>query len=123
MTKAYTDAYYFHHTCGSVYRLMDQFVDCGVDILNPIQPGVYQMECERLKATYGDRLTFWGGIDTQHLLPEGSVQDVKDAVAHILSVMEPSGYILSPAHTIQYDVPAENLLALYRGAQEYYAAR
>lgn len=122
-TRRYTNAFYKHHTCGSVFDLIPTLIDCGVDILNPIQPGVYKMECERLKEAYGDRLTFWGGIDTQHLLPGGSEQDVKNAVAHILSVMEPNGYILSPAHTIQYDVPAQNLLALYRGAQEYYTGR
>ena len=84
-----------------------------VDILNPIQPGVYQMDCERLKADFGDRLAFWGGIDTQHLLPEGSEQEVKEAVGHILS----------PAHTIQYEVPAQNVIDIYRGADEYYAVK
>lgn len=123
-TRRYTDAFYKHHTCGSVYAFIPALIDCGVDILNPIQPGVYQMECERLKADFGDRLAFWGGIDTQHLLPEGSEQEVKEAVGHILSVMDHNGgYILSPAHTIQYDVPAQNVIAIYRGADEYYAAK
>ena len=120
-TKQYTDAFYKHHTCGSVYSFIPMLIECGVDILNPIQPGVYMMECERLKTEFGDRLTFWGGIDTQHLLNEGTEQDVKDAVKHILSIMDQNGgYILSPAHTIQYDVPAQNLIALYRGGDEYY---
>lgn len=115
-TKRYTDAFYKHHTCGSVYTFIPAMIDCGVDILNPVQPGVYQMECERLKADFGDRLAFWGGFDTQHLLPEGSEQDVRDAVGHILSVMDRGGgYILSPVHTIQYDVPAGNVIAIYRG--------
>jgi len=123
-TKCYTDAFYKHHTCGSVYTFIPAMIDCGVDILNPVQPGVYQMECERLKADFGDRLAFWGGLDTQHLLPEGSEQDVRDAVGHILSVMDRGGgYILSPVHTIQYDVPAGNVIAIYRGADDYYAAK
>ena len=123
-TRKYTDAFYKHHTCGSVYSFIPALIDCGVDILNPIQPGVYMMECERLKADFGDRIAFWGGIDTQHLLPEGSEQDVKNAVKHILAVMEKNGgYILSPAHTIQNDVPAQNVIAIYRGADEYYAER
>lgn len=71
-TKCYTDAFYKHHTCGSVYTFIPAMIDCGVDILNPVQPGVYQMECERLKADFGDRLAFWGGLDTQHLLPGGA---------------------------------------------------
>lgn len=71
-TKCYTDAFYKHQTCRSVYTFIPAMIDCGVDILNPVQPGVYQMECERLKADFGDRLAFWGGLDTQHLLPGGA---------------------------------------------------
>ena len=107
-----------------MHNFIPDLIDCGVDILNPIQPGVYMMECERLKADYGDRITFWGGIDTQHLLPEGSEEDVQKEVAHILSVMgDRGGYILSPAHTIQYDVPARNLIAIYRGADASYGRK
>lgn len=123
-TKQYTEAFYKHHTCGSVYSFIPMMLECGIDILNPIQPGVYMMECGRLKEKFGDRLTFWGGIDTQHLLNGGTEQEVKDVVKETLSVMDINGgYILSPAHTIQYDVPAQNLIALYRGADEYYAAK
>ena len=120
-TRRFTDAFYKHHTCGSAYDFIPSLIDCGVDILNPIQPGTYMMEPERLKKDFGDKLTFWGGIDTQHLLPEGTVRQVKEEVKRILAIMEPNGgYILSPAHTIQYDVPAENVIAIYDGAKEYY---
>lgn len=112
-TKKYTDAFYQHHTCGSVYDLIPAMIDCGVDILNPIQPGTYMMEPKRLKKAYGDRISFWGGIDTQELLPKGSTEDVARAVADILSAMGESGYILSPAHCIQWDVPPENIAAIY----------
>ena len=120
-TKQFTPAFYKHHTCGSVYGLIPSLIECGVDILNPIQPGTYMMEPERLKAAYGDRIAFWGGIDTQRLLPYGTPGEVKGEVKRILSVMDHNGgYILSPAHTIQYDVPAENVIAIYEGANEYY---
>lgn len=120
-TRRFTKAFFKHHTCGSVHALIPDLIDCGVDILNPIQPGVYMMEHERLKNDFGDRLTFWGGIDTQHLLPEGSPEQVRAEVQRILSIMDVSGgYILAPAHTIQPDVPAENLIALYDGAREFY---
>lgn len=123
-TKQFTDGFYQHHTCGSVHAFIPALIDCGIDILNPIQPGVYMMECERLKADFGDKMTFWGGIDTQYLLPRGSEADVKAAVRHILSVMgDNGGYVLSPAHTIQNDVPARNVIAIYRGADEYYAGQ
>lgn len=120
-TKKYTDAFYQHHTCGAVHDFIPSLIDCGVDILNPIQPGAYMMECERLKADFGDKITFWGGVDTQHLLPEGSVDEVKAEVKRILSVLDQNGgYILSPAHTVQGDVPAENIIAIFEGAKEYY---
>jgi uroporphyrinogen decarboxylase len=121
-TKQFTQALYQHHTCGSVFDLIPSLIDCGVDILNPIQPGVYKMEPERLKETYGGRIAFWGGIDTQHLLPYGTTDEVKAEVWRVLSFMEGNGgYILAPAHTIQHDVPPANLLAVYQGAKEFYA--
>ena len=120
-TKQFTDGFYKHHTCGSVHNFIPSIIDCGVDILNPIQPGVHMMELERLKADYGDKITFWGGIDTQHLLPQGSVEDIKSEVKRVLALMDNGGYILSPAHTIQYDVPAKNVIAIYEGAKEFYS--
>jgi uroporphyrinogen decarboxylase len=120
-TKQLTSAFYQHHTCGSVYALLPSIIECGVDILNPIQPGVHQMEPERLKSEFGGKLAFWGGVDTQYLLPFGTPDEIKKEVKRILSIMDKNGgYILSPAHTIQGDVPAENLLAVYEGAREYY---
>jgi uroporphyrinogen decarboxylase len=119
-TKKYTAAFYQHHTCGSVYSLIPSLVKCGVDIINPIQPGAYMMEPERLKKEYGPVLSFWGGIDTQELLPHRSAEAVEAEVKRILSIMGNEGYILSPAHCIQQDVPAENIAAIYAGAQDYY---
>jgi len=119
-TKKYTNAFYQHHTCGSVFELIPSLIDCGVDILNPIQPGTYQMEPERLKQNYGNDMTFWGGIDTQHLLLEKTAEEIKTEVKRILSIMGEEGYILAPAHNIQPDIPFENLEAVYIGAAEYY---
>ena len=121
LTKSLTDAFFQHHTCGSVHNFIPSLIACDVDVLNPIQPGVYMMEHARLKADYGDKMAFWGGVDTQRLLPRGTVAEVKAEVKRILSIMDrDGGYILSPAHAIQRDVPAENLIALYEGAKEYY---
>ena len=120
-TRRFTDAFFKHHTCGSVYTLIPDLIDCDVDILNPIQPGVFMMEHERLKADFGDRIAFWGGVDTQHLLPAASPAEVRAEVQRILSIMDrDGGYIFAPAPTIQPDVPAENLVAMYDGAREYY---
>ena len=123
-TRKYTDAFIKHHSCGSVYYCIPSLIECGVDLLNPIQPGAYMMEPERLKKDFGDRVGFWGGIDTQHLLVHGSEQDVKNGVKKVLSVLDQNGgYVLAPAHTIQHDVPAQNVIAIYRGADEYYGRR
>ncbi|MCL2351074.1 MAG: methyltransferase [Firmicutes bacterium] len=120
-TKRFTKAFFKHHTCGSVFGLLPSLIACGVEILNPIQPGAAMMEPERLKENFGDKLAFWGGVDTQRLLPAGSAGEIKTEVKRILSVLDKDGgYILSPAHTIQRDVPAGNLLAVYEGGREYY---
>jgi uroporphyrinogen decarboxylase len=78
------------------------------------------MEPERLKKDYGSVLAFWGGIDTQELLPRGSPEEIEAEVQRILSIMGNEGYILSPAHCIQQDVPVENIAAIYAGARDYY---
>jgi len=120
-TKTFTDAFYQHHTCGSVYRLIPSLLECGVDILNPIQPRTFEMEPERLKADYGDRMAFWGGVDTQQLLRDGDVETVKREVKALLHIFgTDGGYILAPAHCIQPDVPAENVIAVYDAAAEMY---
>lgn len=122
-TKKFTKARYFHHTCGSVYSLIPHLIDAGVDILNPIQPGARDMEPENLKRAYGNRLTFWGGIDTQHILPYGTKEEVKEEVWRILNAMgaERGGYVLAPAHNIQPDVPPENIIALFQGGKDYFS--
>jgi uroporphyrinogen decarboxylase len=122
LTKTLTSAFFQHHTCGSVHNFIPSLIACKVDVLNPIQPGVYMMEHERLKNDFGSRMAFWGGVGTQHLLPRGTVAEVKAEIHRILSIMDrDGGYILSPAHTIQRDVPAENLIAMYGAAKEYYS--
>ena len=120
-TRKFTKAYYFHHTCGSVYSLIPHMIDAGVDILNPIQPGARNMEPEKLKKAYGDSIAFWGGIDTQHVLPHGTAEEVKTEVFKVLDAMsENGGYVLAPAHNIQPDVPAQNIIALFEAGREYF---
>ncbi len=115
--KQYTDAKYFHHSCGSVYRLLDDIIDMGVDILNPVQPGAYEMEPERLKNGYGDKMIFWGGVDEQNLLSHGTSAQVYDEVKRIINVMNVNGgYILSASHNIQPDVPVENIISMFKAA-------
>ena len=119
-TKKYTGAFYEHHTCGSIHSFIPDLVRCGVDILNPIQPGTLNMEPERLKKDYGSIISFWGGVDTQHLLPNSPAGAVEEEVQRILAIMGTEGYILSPAHCIQHDVPVKNIAAIYSGAKKFY---
>ena len=105
------------HTCGSVYGLIDDLIEAGIEILNPIQTKAKNMEPEKLKKKAGDHLVFWGGIDTQDTLPNGTVEDVKEAVRKtIASLGRGGGYILSADHNILKDVPMENLIAMYEAA-------
>jgi len=109
----------FLHTCGSVYRLLPDLIDAGVDILNPVQVSAKNMDTRRLKSEFGDHLTFWGAIDTQHVLPNGSGKDVEQEVYQRISdLAHGGGYVLAPVHNIQADVPAENVVTMYRHARQ-----
>ena len=77
--KARTRAKLFYHCCGAASFFLDDLLNAGIDILNPVQVTATNMKPEELKKTYGDRVTFWGGVDTQHLLPFGNPQEVADA--------------------------------------------
>ncbi|MCL5994933.1 MAG: hypothetical protein M1546_02620 [Chloroflexi bacterium] len=117
--KQRTAAKIFFHTCGSVYRLLPDLLDAGIDILNPVQVSAKEMDTHRLKAEFGPRLSFMGAIDTQHVLPFGTVEDVKHEVERRIADLGPGGgYILSPVHNVQADVPPENLVAMYHHARE-----
>jgi uroporphyrinogen decarboxylase len=117
--KERTEARLFLHTCGSVYRLLPGLIDAGVEILNPVQVSARDMGTRRLKSEFGDRLTFMGAIDTQRVLPFGSVEEVKGEVERRIADLGPGGgYILAPVHNVQADVPPENLIAMYRHARQ-----
>jgi len=103
-----------YHSCGSVVNLIEDFIELGFDALNPVQVSAKDMDPERLKRDYGDRISFWGGVDTQRVLCRGSVADVRKEVRERLRVFAPGGgYILCAVHNIQGEVPAENIDAMY----------
>ena len=115
-----TDAKVFFHTCGSVADIVDDLIEIGVDVLHPVQASAAGMDTAWLKREYGDRLAFWGAVDTQHVLPHGDVEDVKEEVeTRIENLGEGGGYVLGAVHNIQPDVPLENVLVMYRHAREY----
>ena len=105
----------FYHTCGSVVAFLDDFVEAGFDILNPVQISASGMDPEFLKNTYGDRLVFWGGgVDTQHTLPFGTPDTVgREVVRNVEIFSRGGGYVFTPVHNIQANVPVENILAMF----------
>ena len=110
----------FLHCCGSSRQIIPDLIDLGVDVLNPIQPQAAGMDPADLKTQFGDRLSFHGAIDTQSLLPFGSPNDVFREVKHAFETLgRGGGYILAPVHTVEGDVPVENVLAVYEAARKY----
>ncbi len=100
------------HSCGSVYALIPDFIDVGVEILNPIQVSAADMDTARLRREFGRRLVFWGGVDSQDVLPHGTPADVRSEVARRIRDLGP-GYIPASVHNIQAEVPPENIIAMY----------
>jgi uroporphyrinogen decarboxylase len=101
----------FIHSCGKVFELFPDLIECGVDVFNPFQPEV--IDVYEAKRNYGDRLSFYGGISTQQLLPYGSVSEVKDTVRRLIDrVGKNGGYIAAPAHSIPGDAKPENVAAM-----------
>ncbi len=103
------------HSCGAVREAVPRLIECGVDILNPIQPAARGMEPLGLKRDFGKDIAFHGGIDIQFLLPRGSPQVVAAETARIGRILgADGGCVLAPSHNIQPDTPTENILAMYR---------
>lgn len=101
------------HSCGDVYPFIEDFIDCGVDVLDPIQPRAAEMDRFRLKKEFGDRLCFHGGIDIQHVLPFGTDEELEEEVITAIKALGVGGgYIVGPAHNVQSDVSAEKLLKM-----------
>ena len=100
-----------YHSDGSIYPIIPDLIEVGVDILNPIQP--QSMEPARLKKDFGDHLCFWGSIDEQYTLPFGSSADVeREVIERLKTLGKGGGLILGPTHHVQLDTPLENFWAM-----------
>ena len=109
----------FMHSCGSVKDLIGEFIDCGVDVMNPLQPLCRDMDSASLKALYGDKVVFHGAIDIQQAMA-GSLDDVRaEAKKRIYALGQGGGYIFSPSNHLQRNIPPENVVELFKAAQEY----
>ena len=111
----------FIHSCGSIRAFMEDFIDAGFDILNPVQCSAADMDPAALKESYGDRVTFWGGgVDTQRTLPFGTTDEVREEVRERIRIFgKGGGFVFNTTHNVQARVPIENLTALYKTFEEY----
>jgi uroporphyrinogen decarboxylase len=108
------------HSCGSSSWAFEELIALGVDVVETIQPEARDMAPAYLKATWGDRLCFHGGISTAGALAFGTPQEVTDTVRETLAIMMPGGgYCLAPTHMMQDNTPLENAVEMYRAAHEY----
>ena len=109
-----------HHSCGSIKPIIPDMIECGLDILNPVQPGVRDMDRGELKRLFGDRLCFHGSISIQQTLPFGTPDDVRNEVQERSATLAPGGgFIFCTAHNIQADTPTENIVALFEAYRTF----
>lgn len=108
----------FLHSCGAIYNFLGDFIDAGVDIINPVQVGAAGMEPKKLKNDFGKDVVFWGGgIDTQHVLATGTPKQVREEVIRNCEIfMKDGGFIFNQVHNIVDGVPPENIIAMYEAA-------
>ena len=115
----HTDAKVITHSDGSIRELIPDFIDIGIDVINPVQVSATGMEPEQLNHDFGKDLAFWGGIDTQHVLPFGTAEDVVKAVrGRRKDLGKKGGFIQASVHNIQSEVPPENIVAMFETALE-----
>jgi uroporphyrinogen decarboxylase len=118
--KKKTDAKLFFHCCGAARGLIPDLIDLGFDILNPVQVSAKGMDTRELKAEFGRDITFWGGVDTQHVLPFGKPPDVVDEVKRRIDDLAPGGgFVFAAVHNIQALVPPENIVTMFDTALDY----
>ena len=119
--KDRTNAKVFFHTDGDVFPLIDDFIEMGVDILNPIQTSAGKMaDLTALKKQFGNNIIFCGGLDTHRVLPSGTTAEVREEVKRVIQLLGGGGgYMVSSVHTIMNDVPPENVLAMVDAVEEF----
>jgi uroporphyrinogen decarboxylase len=109
-----------HHTCGSVIELLPRLIDCGLDILQSIQPEAAGMNPADLKKNFGAQIAFQGGISIQSILPHGRPAEIRDHVHSLFAAMAPGGgFVAGTSHNIQVDTPVSNIEALYSAFHEF----
>lgn len=119
--KSLTKAKIWYHTCGACFDYIPELIDNGIDILNPVQIGLVNMEPQQLKDKFGSRITLWGGgIDAQHVLAFAKPEQIREHVRRNVEIFKPGGgYVFNNVHNIQVGVSPENIVALFDAAYEF----
>jgi uroporphyrinogen decarboxylase len=105
---------YCHHSCGGIRPIIPDLIEIGVDVLNPVQPLAAGMDPEELGNEFGKDISFYGGIDEQRTLPNGTIEDVRYEVKNRINTLgKYNGYIIAPSHAFQPDTPIDNVIAVY----------
>ena len=119
--KSRTSAKVLFHSCGDVAPLIGDFIEIGVDILNPVQTSAGSIsDLASLKKRFGKNMVFCGGIDTHRILPFGSVEEVREEVRRVMQLLGPGGgCMIGAVHTVMNDVPPENVLAMVDAVEEF----
>jgi uroporphyrinogen decarboxylase len=110
-----SDIKIFMHSCGSIYDIMDQIVDAGIDIINPVQISAAKMDPARLKREFGSKICFWGGgCDTQNVLWKQTPEEIAAHVSGLIDIFKPGGgFVFNQVHNIMGNVPPENIVSMY----------
>jgi uroporphyrinogen decarboxylase len=105
------------HTCGAVSEIIPDLIECGIDVLDPVQASAAGMAPESLAARFRGRIAFHGGISTQTLLPHGTPGAVRAEVRRTIAALGPTGYICGPDQWMMADIPVENMMAMYEAVR------
>ena len=107
--------------CGGIEPLLNDFIEAGLDSINPVQISCEGMNPKSLKQTYGDRFTFWGGgCDTRYMLPHAKPNEIREHVRDLLSIWTPGGgFVFQQVHNIMADVTPENIIAMFEAVRKY----
>jgi uroporphyrinogen decarboxylase len=120
LARKFTKAKFSIHCCGSCYALLPGFIEVGYEILNPVQTRAQNMEAWRLKEDYGNRLTFYGGLDVQRLLPFGTLEEVRQGVKDLIQTLgQKGGFLFATSHNIEPDTLPEKIIAMFDSAHEF----
>ena len=115
--KSLTQAKICYHTCGSCFEFIPDLIDIGIDILNPIQIGLKNMEPQKIKGDFGEKISLWGGATLPYM---SEPEQIRQEVRKNLEIFKiGAGYIFSGTHNIQFDVAPENIIALFDAAYEF----